>query len=194
MPGLIMVVGTAWKRTLYLSFLFLLVALKQRIVAVPPSSPTSVLGGCCWHREAKSFSGLHSLATSVGRPANLWGWVCVLYSYMCAHTYPRRLNSHCQKPFCQLHHILPFTDGSQIQNGCSYFKPLILKMVTHNTEIIAMDFCGPSAQCSIHMSVFLCYCTLSGSLWSMRSQGHKGVFCLLAVPTEDFPGEKANSY
>ena len=45
MPGLIMAVGTAWKRALYLSFLFLLVALKQRIEAVPPpSSPTSVLG------------------------------------------------------------------------------------------------------------------------------------------------------
>lgn len=45
MPGLIMTVGTAWKRALYLGFLFLLVALKQRIVAAPPSSPTSVLGG-----------------------------------------------------------------------------------------------------------------------------------------------------
>lgn len=43
MPGLIMAVGTPWKRALYLGFLFLLATLKERIVADPPSSPTSVL-------------------------------------------------------------------------------------------------------------------------------------------------------
>lgn len=82
--------------------------------------------------------------------------VCVC---VCAHTYPGRLNSHWRKPFCQLQHILPFTDGSQIQNGWSYFKPLILKMVTHNTEIVAVDsqtWGETSAQCSVQISVFLC--------------------------------------
>lgn len=142
MPGLIMTVGTAWKRALYLGFLFLLVALKQRIVAAPPSSPTSVLGG---GGAADTEKQSHSLAC-ISWPG-LWAGlpscedkcvcVCCLCAQVCAHTYPGRLNSHCWKPFCQLQHILPFIDGSQ--NARSYFNIPILKMVTRDTQIIAVD-------------------------------------------------------
>lgn len=61
--------GHRIKERLLLSFL-LLAALKQKIWAVtslPPQSPTSVLRERRWHREAKSFSGLHFLARTTGR-------------------------------------------------------------------------------------------------------------------------------
>ena len=100
MPGLIMAVGTAWKRALYLSFLFLLVALKQRIEAVPPpSSPTSVLGwggdGVAADTVKQSHSlALRPLARSVGWPAKLCRWVCVcvcvcVWVSVCAHPHIR---------------------------------------------------------------------------------------------------------
>lgn len=142
MPGLIMTVGTAWKRALYLGFLFLLVALKQRIVAAPPSSPTSVLGGggALLTQRSKvilwpAFPG--QVCGQACQVVRISVCVCCLCAQVCAHTYPGRLNSHCWKPFCQLQHILPFIDGSQ--NARSYFNIPILKMVTRDTQIIAVD-------------------------------------------------------
>lgn len=60
-------------------------------------------------------------------------FLCV-QAWMC----PEMQNVHCQKPFSQLQHIRPFTDGSQIQNGQSYFKPLILITVTHRNDWSAL--------------------------------------------------------
>lgn len=149
MPGLIMAVGTAWKRALYLGFLFLLVALKQRIVAVPP---------LCWgaaadtQTEEKSFSGLQFPGQVCGQACQAVGIsVSAVFAYMCAacvHTYSITTVGKTFF-FCQLQQILPFTDGSQIQNGWCYFKLLILKLVTCNTGIIAEDSqtrCEPFAQ------------------------------------------------
>lgn len=98
MPGLIMALGTAWKKALYLGFLFLLVALKQRIVAVPPLSPF-----LCADTQKQS----HSLACIplpglwAGLPSCEDKCVCVSLRtsvYVCTHI-SGRLNSHCQKPF-----------------------------------------------------------------------------------------------
>lgn len=59
--------------------------------------------------------------------------------HVCTHTYPGRLNVHSHKPFSQLQHIRPISDGSQIQNGQSYFKLLVLKMVTHRNDWSALS-------------------------------------------------------
>lgn len=168
MPGLIMAVGTAWKRALYPGFLFLLAAPMQRIVADLPSSATYVPGVRCWHREAKTVTGLHSLAASVGRPAKLWGWVCwrvcvcvclCIQACTCVHTYPGQLNSHFGNLF--------FARCSTSSPSLAVVKSKMVGAILshpfskwwHNIEMTSVDLASqtcsePSAHCRIPISGF----------------------------------------
>lgn len=132
--------GHSIKARLLLSFLFLLAALKQKIWAVtsspaPPNPPTSVLRERCWHREAKSFSGLHFLARTTGRAcqvARMRVSVCCLCVHMHVCTHPRMPTlirwGSVFSVGNQLQQNLPFIDSSQTVGAI--FELLFLKMET----------------------------------------------------------------
>lgn len=154
------------------------------------SSPSFILHLCAggWGPAADTEKQSHSLAFIpwpvlwAGLPTREDKCVCVVFAHecVCAHTYLGKLNSHCRKPFCQLQHILPFTDGGQIQNGRSYFKPVILKMVTHNTVTTAVDFVSQTWYSKNILCIFVFFVSTYYS--EVRSQGNTS----LAVPTGNF--------